>query len=76
MFGLGEKRWHIEVSEDDSAEIIEEFKNEGAAQVEKILKLFELKKKFSLFYNNSKVALLSNVVGQSFSVISSTNPSA
>jgi len=45
MFGLGEKRWCIEVCEDDSAGIIEEFKNEGAAQVEKKFKLFKLKKK-------------------------------
>jgi len=44
MFGLGEKRWRIEVSEDDSAGIIEEFKNEGAAQVEIFLNYLNLKK--------------------------------
>ena len=43
MFRLGKKRWHIEVGEDDSAGIIEEFKNEGAAQVEKKKKKLNLK---------------------------------
>lgn len=61
MFGLGEKRWRIEVSKDDSAGIIEGFKNEGAAQVEKNLKLIEPKRKFSLFYINCETALLSNI---------------
>ena len=61
MFGLGEKRWRIDVSEDDSAGIIEEFKNEGAAQVEKNLKKFELKKKFSLFYKTLKLLCLANI---------------
>ena len=39
MFGLGEKRWRIEVSEDDSAGIIEEFITSEAQTKKSIVRI-------------------------------------
>lgn len=60
MFRLGKKRWHIEVGEDDSAGIIEEFKNEGAAQVEKKKKKIKLKS-LAYFIRTLKLLCLANI---------------